>query len=61
MIGKHLILEIIDLKTKLTQSEPDGAYVKSLIEKPLQDLSSEREKLVKEFNAIEYPEFPELY
>lgn len=61
MIGKHLILEILEIKTRLTQEEPDGTYVKSLIEKPLQELYKERETLVMQLEGPQYPEFYDFY
>lgn len=61
MIGKHLILEIIDLKKRITQEEPNGTYVKSLIEKPLQELYKERETLVMQLEGPQYPEFYDFY
>jgi len=61
MIGKHLIIEILEIKKRITQEEPDGSYVRSLIEKPLQDLYKEREELVMQLEAPMYPEFHEFY
>ena len=61
MIGKYLILEIIDLKKRITQEEPNITYVKSLIEKPLQELYKERETLVMQLEGPQYPEFYDFY
>jgi hypothetical protein len=61
MIGKHLILEILEIKKRIIQEEPESSYVKSLIQKPLQELYKERETLVMQLEGHAYPEFYDFY